>query len=280
MLLDETFSEVTERTRTLVNEQTPQCCDWDECENGPTIEEPIFGVSCGFECIFSDAYKQALSEVLVDDESGTRFLAGCCLQDDLNFYATGSQIETSSDWVKLVASMGQGFVHQRVYSAVEVRSTAEDNPARAASLVDQISARALDKLIKQPTSEGNDKLKMDEWAASWAALREVADNSYDLALIASQIGKTLPLELSDDSDFGWLHDETMLAVGPLPRIDAEGRVAPDASLHGFGGAILRAFIGEKVKSEFPGDFSAFMKERDAVVRRINDRRQRAEGPEL
>src|SRR5690606_8689333 len=126
-----------------------------------------------------------------------------------------------------------GFVYQRVYSGVEVRSIAEDNPARAASLVDQVSALALDKLIKQPTSEANDRLRMDEWAASWAALREVADNSYDLALIARQIGTTLPLGFDDDPDFSWLHDETMLAVGPLPVTDQEGRVAPDTNVHGF-----------------------------------------------
>jgi hypothetical protein len=260
-LLDEVFYEVTERARELGDDRTPRCCDWDECLYGSDIE-PTFGVSCGYGgCIFSDSYKQAIAEFLISDERSTQFLTGCCLQTDLNFYSSYFMESLGTGWRSFVATMGQSFIHQRIYQSVSLRSTTRDNPGRAVSLVDQVAARALDNLIKCPVDESG--CIMDSWAASWKALDEVIDNSQDMALLVSQIGKVLPLHLRNDKP-GDLFDETIFNVHPVGRSDSEGVAQPDTNVQLLAGSIMRAFVAEKVELEFPGDFENFMAERQSA----------------
>ncbi|HVV26319.1 MAG TPA: hypothetical protein VHC21_04830 [Candidatus Saccharimonadales bacterium] len=267
-LLDEVFYEVTERTRELVDEQTPRCCDWDECLYGSDIE-PTFGVSCGYdECIFRQSYEQAVTELLNSDERSTQFLTGCYLQTDLNFYSCYFMEGLGGgEWQSFVATMGRSFVHQRVFQSVSLRSTLRDNPGRAISLVDQVAAQALNNLIKHPLDETD--CAMDSWAASWKALDEIANDPLDRALLGSQIGKVLPLNLRNDKPSD-LFDETIMNVSPIGRYNVEGVVMPDTNIRDFSGAIIRAFIAEKIELEFPGDFEAFMNERREVIRQRNE----------
>ncbi len=271
-LLDEAFYKVTERTRELTTAQTVQCCDWDECQIGSDIEQPAPGVSCGVgNCSFNQAYRQALGEMLVNHNSSTQFLSGCLLQGDLNYYAA-YYMDLDDEWQGFVGAMGQSFVHQRVYREVALRSTVTANAGRAVSLIDQVAERALDNLLRSPLQNNDSGLTMDSWAASLEALDDIVETGADMALIVSQIGKTLPSYLRND-DFIDLYDETVINLNLIGRRNTEGVALPDADSRGLGGVILRAFIAEKVELEFPGDYEAFVREREEVGRRIQKRRQ-------
>lgn len=271
-LLDQTFHDVTERTRELVGEQLSRCCEWEECDYGSTFPDPV----CEDDdrgCVFLTSYRRAISEVLVDEEAQTSFLTGCFLQEELNFYAADYP-DLSSGWLNFVYAMGKGFVHQRLYQGIDSRSEAEEDNARAVTLVDQVAAKALDVLITGPVVETPDSpWIVDSWAASWRALAEVAKDSAGMALVAAQIGKTLPRQLLGDPNYVGLFDEVVMRGDLGGRTDIEGVIRPDADCVQFGCLVLRAFIAEKIEIEFPGNYEAFMNEKREVVERIHERQQ-------
>lgn len=268
MLLDETFTEVTEKTKELLNQTAPVCCEWEECQIGSDLPT---NPDCGFDCLFNDAYKKTVVDTLTDEKKQTRFLTGCFLQEDLNFYCPYYP-DLKSGWLNFVCAMGQGFVHQRIYKETAVRSTVRENPGKAVSLIDQTAGRALDILIKSPLQSGN-KWATDSWSASSQALMELVSNSADMALVASQIGETLPRQLRNDSDYSGLFDEIVIPGDIVGRYNEEGVICPDATIIGFGCLVLRAFIAEKVETEFPGDFEKFMRERKKVAKQIHERQR-------
>lgn len=137
--------------------------------------------------------------------------------------------------------------------------------------IDQTVAKAIEILIKELAQDDEAVWETNSWAASGQALEEVAADSIGMALVASQIGKTLPLELRDDHDYAGLHDETVIRGDLGGRHTIEGVIRADASSVGFGCLVLRAFIAERVEAEFPGDYAKFMEERGKVMCRMRER---------